>query len=227
MEIRRLLRYFLLEHLTGYTTRDWQQLKCSFSQFGEDISIAHLFRENDSGNKTYVDVGAYDPIYLSNTYYFYRLGWSGLVIDANPSVLTRYAAIRPRDQVQNVFVSNEQGTVDFTLFEADMFSTLSSNVGSVPLEYRAGQRQIRVNAVPLQRVIAEAGIEKFDLLNIDVEGNDFNVLQSLNFEIHRPRVICCEDHSENWSLSETCNFLKVHGYKLASRVGLSSIYVLR
>ncbi len=32
----------------------------------------------------YVDVGAHHPMLYSNTYYFYKQGWSGINIDAMP-----------------------------------------------------------------------------------------------------------------------------------------------
>ncbi len=224
--VKRILKRLLLESLIGYSSREWQQVKCSFSQFGEDIVIDHLLGLVDSGSKHYVDVGAYDPIYLSNTYYFYRCGWRGLVIDANPNVLTRYENVRPEDEVINAFVSNQEGIVDFTVFDADMFSTLSSNVKNVPKEFQSGQREFRVRATSLQALIEQSGIKTFAILNIDVEGNDLNVLRSFDLKSFRPKVVCCEDHSISWQHSDTANYMFNHGYEIAARVGLSSIYTL-
>ena len=34
--------------------------------------------------------------------------------------------------------------------------------------------------------------EKIDFLNIDVEGADFDILKSLNFDVYRPKLICVE-----------------------------------
>ena len=34
--------------------------------------------------------------------------------------------------------------------------------------------------------------ERIDFLNIDVEGADFDVLNSLDFNIYRPKIICIE-----------------------------------
>ena len=33
---------------------------------------------------------------------------------------------------------------------------------------------------------------KINFLNIDAEGNDFEVLKSLNFKTHKPKLICVE-----------------------------------
>ena len=53
-----------------------------YSQTGEDAILAHLLFDHDCG--FYVDVGAFHPIQYSNTYYFYRRGWTGINIEPTP-----------------------------------------------------------------------------------------------------------------------------------------------
>lgn len=38
----------------------------------------------DVYNGFYVDIGAYDPIFASNTLNLYTMGWDGINIEANP-----------------------------------------------------------------------------------------------------------------------------------------------
>ena len=54
----------------------------SYSQEGEDILLSRIFRNQKKG--FYVDIGAHHPTRFSNTYYFYKLGWRGINIDAIP-----------------------------------------------------------------------------------------------------------------------------------------------
>jgi hypothetical protein len=54
-----------------------------FSQFGEDKWIVDNLRYPLEG--IFVDVGASDGIYGNNTYFFEKIGWRGLCIDADPS----------------------------------------------------------------------------------------------------------------------------------------------
>ena len=65
----------------------------SYSQFGEDAVLQHLLKKSTG---TFVDIGAYHPVLYSNTYAFYRRGWSGIVIDPNPRFKKLYRLFRPR-----------------------------------------------------------------------------------------------------------------------------------
>ena len=56
--------------------------KKSFSQFGEDLFIAEFFANQKEGN--YVDLGAFHPMRMSNTFLLYKKGWSGTNVDLNP-----------------------------------------------------------------------------------------------------------------------------------------------
>ena len=55
----------------------------------------HVFEGRWQG--FYVDVGVDHPRRYSNTYFFYKLGWRGVNIDAMPGSMNLFARIRPRD----------------------------------------------------------------------------------------------------------------------------------
>lgn len=221
---RRLAKRLLLPALINYTSHEWVSLRSSFSQFGEDLGILDLLGATVDAGGVYVDVGAYDPIYLSNTFALYRRGWSGLIVDANPAVVGRYRDKRPRDTAVNAFVASEISSVDFTVFDADMFSTLTSQVETVPEKWRKGERSLKVRAAGLSELLDAAGILDFQVLSIDAEGGDLEVLQSLDWRRWRPEIVCCEDHAENWMDSPTLRYLQEQGFRICGRYGVSSLY---
>ena len=49
---------------------------------------------------------------------------------------------------------------------------------------------------------------KIDLLDIDVEGTDFFVLQGLNFSKFKPELICVEIHDQNIKENKVFKFLR-------------------
>ena len=71
--------------------------RISYSQFGEDIAAHTLLKQYQIEHGFYLDVGAYHPVYLSNTYLFYQRGWSGITIEPTPGSAAEFRAIRPRD----------------------------------------------------------------------------------------------------------------------------------
>ncbi len=64
----------------------------SYGQEGEDRVLPPFYSwsmDDNSPSGFYVDVGAHDPFRFSNTYLFYRLGWSGINIDAAPGSMRK------------------------------------------------------------------------------------------------------------------------------------------
>lgn len=68
----------------------------SFSQFGEDAVVASLVPQQAG---VYLDVGAGHPVTFSNTYSFYRQGWSGVLVEPLPANAEHARRVRPRDLV--------------------------------------------------------------------------------------------------------------------------------
>ena len=71
-------------------------------------------------------------------------------------------------------------------------------------------------------------ISNIDYLNIDVEGNDFKVMLSLDFSQYRPKLISIEQNvynTEKIIKNECHEFLTKKNYFLASKIGVTCIYV--
>jgi hypothetical protein len=71
--------------------------------------------------------------------------------------------------------------------------------------------------------------QRIDFLSIDVEGNDFKVLQSFSFEDFQPHVICVEnpcvqDGVDKLLSSEIHKFLSNENYLICGISGPSTLY---
>jgi FkbM family methyltransferase len=222
--IRRACRKLLTPVLWDYTSADMQCGNLSFSQFGEDVLMKYLFQSNYIG--LYVDVGAYHPMTLSNTYSLYRQGWRGIAIDPNPDCGKLFARFRPEDVFLQSAVGMGATSVEMAMFKEATFNCTADQVDQVPEKVRRDSRLLKVPLRSLSEIFASNGIQKIDLLSVDCEGNDLNVLRSNEWSRWKPSVICVEDHVENWARSETALFLDALGYSLKYRVGFSSIFAL-
>ena len=60
-------------------------------------------------------------------------------------------------------------------------------------------KEKEIDALKLDSIIAKTKFknQKIDFLNIDIEGNDYEALQSLNFSVYKPKMICIEIDEEN------------------------------
>ena len=87
----------------------------SYSQEGEDMILRRLFERKDKG--VYIDVGAHHPKKFSNTYYFYKKGWSGINLDAMPGSMLRFDKVRPRDLNIETAISDTKETLKYFIPE--------------------------------------------------------------------------------------------------------------
>ncbi|MEZ5854303.1 MAG: hypothetical protein R3D67_05960 [Hyphomicrobiaceae bacterium] len=77
----------------------------------EDVLLFRVFGGKHTG--AYVDVGAGDPNWDSVTFWFYRCGWRGLNIEANPLFVPTYALFRPDDINLQVGVAQRASAMNF------------------------------------------------------------------------------------------------------------------
>ena len=73
--------------------------KESFSQAGEDMCINFLFNSKNINSINYLELGAYDPCSASNTYFFYKNGNNGILIEADSNRIHKIKEKRPKDKV--------------------------------------------------------------------------------------------------------------------------------
>ena len=66
--------------------------------------------------------------------------------------------------------------------------------------------------------------DKFDFLNIDLEGQDYKVLKSINFEKYKPRLICIEILEKSEDKNEIFNFMEKKNYKFIKTCNVSYFF---
>ena len=95
----------------------FKHVRTSYSQSGEDIIISDLFNRLGITNPSYLDIGANDPIALSNTYRLYTRGSQGLCVEPNPILCKKIQEKRKRDICLNAGVAfDDRREADFYLF---------------------------------------------------------------------------------------------------------------
>ena len=196
-----------------------------YSTFGEDRILACYLPELTG---EYIDVGSGNPRNGSNTYLFYRRGWAGITIDPIKTVRELQKKKRPKDTQIIACISNSpEKQVEFHEYTADDFSTDSAD--RVQFLSNLGIKSVstfKVDTLKLSSLVNPTGPLEPAFLDIDVEGNELSVLESNNWEIYLPRVVCIEEwKSPLYKDSPVRLFLEKKGYKIVSRAFITSIYV--
>lgn len=206
----------------GYAARSW-------SQEGEDLLLLKIFGDRADG--FYVDVGAHHPKRFSNTYLFYKLGWRGINIDANPGSMRIFNKARPGDINLEIPVSQSEGTLTYYQFNEPAVNTFSPETARERIadtKYKlTGKAELKSRT--LKSILAEflPPGKKIDFLTVDVEGLDLDVLSSNDWSMFRPSVILAEDLDdrplEAIKDSEMCNYLSDCGYELFAK-GMKTLF---
>lgn len=173
--------------------------KVSYSQSGEDTIVAYILYCLGIKNEeiTYLDLGANHAKVLSNTYYFYKNGGKGVLVDANPKLIQELAFYRHRDTVVNCIISeNENEEMDFYILSGDGLSTPDKEQA---LEVCKINTNIHIDSIiKVKSNTVNNIIEKYfggiapTFISLDIEGNDLEVIKSMDLDKYRPLVIIVE-----------------------------------
>lgn len=231
------MRNLFRKIITRYILPDSQ---VAYAQSGEDLILAHLFYKAGIRHPSYLDIGANHPAFISNSYYFYLRGSTGVCIEPNPYLYKKIKKIRPKDIVINAGVGvTEQAGADFYLFpdSAHGLSTFSKaeaeywgkegmkNAGKIVYE-----KVIKVPLVTINSIIEKHFTECPDFISLDVEGLDLAILKTLDFTRYSPKVICVETllygaNQQETKNVEVINFLKGMGYEIYADTYVNTIFI--
>jgi FkbM family methyltransferase len=196
----------------------------TYSQFGEDRILPLFLSDKKSG--FYVDVGANHPTKLSNTFWLYKRGWSGVTIEPNASLSKLHHKVRPRDiQIQSL-VSDTTSEVEFVEFENGLFSSASQDHA----KKWEGSNRIIARRAMIPRTLTSILDEyhsplNIDLLCVDVEGWDISVLRSLDWVKYHPTVVVVEMSDFVPMISHpTLEFLMTKGFSLKAFDGFNGFF---
>ena len=184
--------------LVNYPKSSKKYLKQSFSQQGEDLSLDRIW-SRVLNNKFiqkgfYVDMGSYHPIEHSVTYLMYLRGWKGLVIDASKKSCELHKIERPRDIVINAVVGeHDMESVNFYYSKSNQLSLINTKYPSSKNKYN----KVSLPQKNINTILKSKGINTIDFLNIDIEGAELEVLETLNFDKYKPKIIAVEIHGND------------------------------
>lgn len=190
------------------------------SQQGEDKQLLTWF--NGLCNGTYMEMGGLDGKKYSNTYFFNKapgIGWTGVLVELGPKNYAKLVHNRPDELATvNAAVCDRPRTLHY-VERGPVGGIWEFSAQSFREHWWKGltiENAVPVPCLPLQEILdTHLSNEKlfFDFFSLDVEGAEFEVLQSLDYERVAFGVIFCEadkhDQLKNMALR---TFLLEKGY---------------
>jgi FkbM family methyltransferase len=200
------------------------------SQSGQDKYIYENLLHKEGGH--FLEVGAFDGVYLSNTYFFEKqLGWTGILIEMKPDLFAGMADRRSGSKCYNCALGLEN--MDMLYFDAGDRSGLLRYYEPEGIEYLERHYQPQqtkpafqlkwINVRPIMDIIAEAGFRELDYFSLDVEGAELQILSMIDFSRIRIKVFTVED---NWGMwKKPREFLRPFGYQFIGRLHGDGFFV--
>tara|TARA_Y100000022_G_scaffold177227_1_gene166989 strand:- start:273 stop:989 length:717 start_codon:yes stop_codon:yes gene_type:complete len=217
----RILNSFFKYYL--YFIKNYRLIKYSksFSQEGEDLFLIDFFKNQNEG--FYVDVGAFHPFRISNTYLLYKKGFRGINIDISATSIDLFNFARPDDINLNLGASNKtENKVFFSKKNLSFHNTFSKSLAESDIQKEPFKKEYTIECKPLTKIINETKFsnKKIDFLNIDAEGHDYEVLIGLDLKKYSPKIICIEisplvdEKNKDYKNTEIFKFLSKNNYEL-------------
>lgn len=186
------------------------------SQIGQDRYFIERIAKERTGGR-FLDIGCHDGLTFSNTLTLERdLGWSGILVEADPDLAIQAKNNRPRSRVINAAVWSQTARLTLaTPASGDKLLTrvdgMPHNAGYFEEEFRTAI-SVEVEARPVREILP--GDMWFDYVSIDIEGAELEALFGIDHDRMRFGFLCVE-HGERYGyLSALVDYLQTAGYWL-------------
>lgn len=166
-----------------------------YSQQDEEAYITQYFNGKLG---TFLDLGAFDGINLSNTRRLMELGWGGVCVEPHPitfAKLEHNCAGFPAVNCYQFAMSDKNETVDF--FANDTYySTIKEDELSRWTGVHFFQKS-QVQTQSFEHFMSYSPYKTFDFISIDCEGVDYEILSQINLTEVGCKLICVETNNVN------------------------------
>ena len=194
-----------------------------YSQTGQDKFLEENVFKGFKGG-FFMDIGAHDGIWINNTFYFDKNHqWTGINIEPIPEVFEKLVKNRSTCINLNCAVSNESKIAEFILNtgHTESISGLLENYDprhKIRLQkeinnYGGETKILKVETKTIESILLEKNVKHIHYLSIDVEGAEFEVIKSINFDNVFIDVIDFENNYEDTTLP-IINYLIDKGYSV-------------
>lgn len=223
--------------MNGIVTRNESPFnKKTYSQAGEDVIMfyALIMLGIPINECTYLDLGANRPIDMSNTYFFYEQGARGVLVEANCTLIPELKSKRSGDVVLNNCITGHSGDkIPFNVLNLDGLS----KIGSVDEILAANPEAKLLETIDVETITVGDIVDKYlggkapVIMNLDIEGLEKEILDSIDFERMRPLFMIIEMIPYSTELTagikdnELLEYVKSKGYIEFAFTGINSIFI--
>jgi len=186
---------------------------------GQVQSIWNLFENVTTGDLFFVDCGANDGEYISNTLWLEKeKGWNGLLIEADPTTFGKLKTKHRKAWHANLCLSTDRFPKTVSFFRNLMNSGVNGLNKRRELDVT---REITVQCIPLYTMLRALNRTVIDFFSLDIEGLELEVLKTIPFDKILIKTLAIEHWSIPGGAAILERFMKQKGYYLHERISTS------
>ena len=196
-----------------------------FSQFKQDKFLYDNFFQNIT-NGYFIDIGAYDGVIDSNSLFFEELGWHGMCIEPNPEKFQILQDCR-RCSCFKLAIADTNKKTSFLKINnggPDTLSVLVKDAETQINKYKLKSKKefdiIDVECVSFNYLVHKT---KIDYLSLDTEGNELEILNTIDFTKYDIKAITVENNDYDDKFHKF--FADKKDYKFVTRLGCDEVYI--
>jgi FkbM family methyltransferase len=198
-----------------------------FNNIHLDASLREYFPDY-SYKGVFLDVGAFEPIKISNSYHFENNGWDVYCFEANTNGIPLLKEYRKnvfnyaiydedKDAFQFNVVESNGWTAGFSAIElSDEISKTFVCNNKIITQVTVPQRKL--NTIMVNEL---KHITTIDILSIDIEGGEQKCLYGFDLSKYIPKIILIENINTNINLQR---YIEKYGYILDKTISYNQIY---
>jgi FkbM family methyltransferase len=178
----------------------------------------------------FFDIGAYDPIHISNSYHFEKNGWDCYLFEANTELIPNLKAQR-----KNVFnyalYDEDKDEIEFNVVDTGNNWTAGFSAVELSTDYErifpTNNKKIRKVKVPQRKMDTIlknelSHVQHIDIMSIDIEGGELKMLEGFNLQKYPPRLIVIENVCDDINYND---YLNKFNYKLDKQICYNQYYL--
>lgn len=204
---------------------DYGDKERTYSTNKEDNLMIQAIEKMQFKNFSYMDVGVCHPVVRNNTYLFYEMGYfNGVLVEPNVEMCSLASVYRPQNKVVNCGASCE---IDENKKQELMYYYDNNNLGLNTFSKEVAERRgmlssaIKVQIKNINKIIAENFESYPNVLDIDTEGMDYEILETIDFKKYPINIICAETNGD----ARFSKLLSKYQYKVYAETKENTIFV--
>jgi FkbM family methyltransferase len=172
-----------------------------YGQLKQDEYVHNKFFQGVTDG-VYVDIGAHDGVSASNTLFFDKLGWKGVCVEPIKERFLDLENNRTSKNYNCVISDLDAKELEFCKIDgyAEMLSGIVENYTETHKqrilkeceEYKCNREKLLVENKKFSDI---APCKVINFLSVDTEGNEINIIESIDYDEYIIDVICFEDNN--------------------------------